>query len=204
MASDKSLKLPSGVTLQQQREFDLIAWSNQEIPKNKGNLFVFTLALVFVFMGLSYFTYQLLMGGLNNKTLIEQIGIFIFYLLTWMILLGVLSIFQSLTWIETVKISETHITVLYSGRGASKNKRFNKDIVQGLSFENYHLDGREFYPSINILFATRKFGIAGRDRQIIANWMRTNEKYQLFILLQHILKKRGWDIDFRFKDGYEK
>ena len=62
------------------------------------------------------------------------------------------------------------------GRNAPKNKRFNKDIVVGLSFENYRSGGREFYPSLNILFAARKLGISGQDREILATWMRDKRK----------------------------
>jgi hypothetical protein len=199
MDSDTALTLPQGVNHQKQQDYDIIAWSNRGIPKNKGNLFILTVALILIIAIIAYFSYKLFTDGLDNKTLLKQLGIIFFYPISWLLFLGVLAAFQTLTHLEVVKISNTHIFVMRDGRNAPKNKRFNKDVVLGLSFENYRSDGREFYPSLNILFSARKLEFSGQDREILATWMRTKEKYQLFLLLQHILKEREWDIDYRLK-----
>lgn len=199
MNSDTAPTLPQGVTHQKQQDHDIVAWSNRGIPKNKGNLFILTVALIFVIAVITYYGYKLFTGGLDNKTLLEQLVLIFFYPISWLLFLGVLAAFQTLTHLEAVKISNTHIYVMRDGRNAPKNKRFNKDVVLGLSFENYHLDGREHYPSLNILFSARKLEFNGQDREILATWMRTKEKYQLFLLLQRILKEREYDIEYRLK-----
>jgi hypothetical protein len=200
MDSELSFVMPQGVVHQKQQDYDVVAWSNQEIPINKGNFFVLTFALIFVIAFIAYFSYKLFTGGLHNMPLLQQIVILFFYIIPWLLFLGVLMSFHTLTHSEAVKISNTHISVIRTGRNTPKNKRFNKDIVLGISFERYKLNGREHYPSLNILFEARKFGINGIDREILATWMRPKEKYQLFLLLQHILKEKGWDIKFRAKE----
>lgn len=107
---------------------------------------------------------------------------------------------QSLTHSTVIEINDTYITIMHTGCNTPKNKRFNKNVVLGISFENYVLDGREVFPSLNILFTSKKWGIAGQDREPLATWMRTKEKYQLFLLLQHILQEREWDIKYQLKD----
>ena len=191
--------LPTGVHHRCEADADIIFWRNGDIPKNGGNLFPLVFAVIFAVAFVLYFSYQIFTGGLENKTLIEQIAILIFYIVCWLPLAGALSSLQSLTWFEAVKISDADITVIHSGRHAPQNKRLGKNIVVGIAFLRYQLDGREIVPSLNILYADQKAGFDGVNREILATWMRTKEKHQLFLFLQHILQERKWNIEYRLQ-----
>ena len=78
MNSDISPTLPQGVTHQKQQDYDIITWSNRGIPKKKVIFSFSQLRSSSPLLLSAYFSYKLFTDGLDNKTLLEQLGIIFF------------------------------------------------------------------------------------------------------------------------------
>lgn len=194
MEADSLPALPLGVKHKQEQDYDIVAWSNRNIAINKGLLFAFLAGLLLAIISMLLIINQLSMAFSNGMTFSEQLPIIFGIIVVGVPVVGVLFMFQSLTWFETIKISSQNIIILKSGRVAPKPKKFNKQIVLKFVFQESHDDGHTSTPSLSIVYG-EKWGNRPQQREDIAFWMRAKEKHQLFLVLQHILKQRGWNIE---------
>ncbi len=181
-----------GITYHRKPEIDLIVWSNKNVPKNQ---FFFLVGLVawFLWTAIIIYVTSLLFKerSLDEKAILAYILIF-GWLVSLFLPITLLSIFSTVT----IIISEAEIIHVRSGLLAHK-KRLKKGQVKGISFGHYNtLDGPEMLPTLNIMYQGK---LIFQKRETIALWMRTREKHQLYLLLESILKERGWDIEYRLK-----
>ncbi len=188
----QKVKLPSGVEHQHTPDHDTIGWSYRNAPINMVNFIAFLVGLLLAIISALVITYQIFSGALSDKALIEQLGIIVFFSLVWLVTFGALFTIISLTWFEAIKITNEAIIIARSGLGAPKAKGFNKKVVLELTFHTHQGDGHTFIPALSIVYGER-WGNKPLKREQLAFWMRTKEKHQLFVLLQHILRQRGWD-----------
>ncbi len=204
--------LPSGVSYSQHQDGDVIAWSYQNVPVNKG-FFTFSFIAVLLFFGVAlYFIFHFVMGSLSQATSLEKVGL-LFFLVTFVAIdIGIVLSFQGKKQLEMIKITDDEIIVRRSGLIKPKMKRFKRQglnhgvialafLWYGSGFSRYSRpiieDGGETLPTLNLIYADSIRGAAGRNREILTtHWMRTQEQYQLFLLMKNILQNKGWDIDF--------
>ena len=189
----RKAQLPLGVEHQHMPDYDIIGWSYRNTPINMVNFIAFVIGFMIAFAGALIFTYQLFSGVLSGKTLVEQIGTIVFFLLVWFVTLGALFTLISLTWFEAIKITDDMIVITRSGLGAPKSVGFTKKIVLGLAFHTDQDDGHTMIPALSIVYGER-WGNRPLKREQLAFWMRVKEKHQIFLLLQQILIERGWHI----------
>jgi hypothetical protein len=80
------------------------------------------------------------------------------------------------TWRETIKISDEHISLTYSGWGApQKGKRFSKKIFLKLVFEKYGLDDEEPL-GLYILHESQFLGFDVKKKKRFAIWMNKKDR----------------------------
>jgi hypothetical protein len=191
----EKLPLPPGVTHRHEPDADIVAWSINLKSLSWVSFLALCTGAVLAIGTLLYFTYQLFSGGMSDKTLGEQAVILVFYGLIWLMVVAVLLAFQSMTWIEGVRISDTDIVVIRSGRYApKKKKRFRKGDVLGLALDR--IESNDALPNLYIFYGNL-WGFAGGRQEILATWMRTKDRQLLFRLLKQILDARGWHIAYR-------
>ncbi len=188
--------LPTGVKHQQQQNIDTVFWSNKNIPKNKLLVVAFTFGILFVVGVTVYFTYQIYVTKLSAQTSSGKLGIVIFYLLCCLLVVGSFAMIYSLTWTEAIKISNDYIIIKHFGAFAPKMTQLTKHQVLALSFQRFHGGDQEILPSLNLLYKDNLLTSHVEKREQIAFWMRKKEKYQLFLILQTILKERDWKIKY--------
>lgn len=195
MDSDTASTLPQGVTHQKQQDYDIITWSNQDIAIDKWHVLLSLIAPFFSGAVALFFT-VLLFYSLNDSSFSFGSRIFIFFIFgfSWLFVAGSVFWLPMATRDETIKISDEHISLTYSGRGApKKEKRFSKHIFLKLVFEKYGgADDTESYPVLYILYASQFLGFDVKKKERLAIWMNKKDKYQIFLLLQQILKERNW------------
>lgn len=196
----EKLTLPPGVTHRHEPDVDIVAWSTTRESLSWISFLVLCIAVVLVVGSLLLFTYHLFSGSMSEKSLGEQAISLIFYGLVWFMFVGVLFTFESMNWVEGVQISDTDLVVIRSGRFApKKNKRFYKNVVLGLALDR--LESDDSFPNLYIFYGNL-WGFAGGRHEVLATWMRTKYKRQLFRLLQQILDAREWHIAYRENTGW--
>lgn len=194
--------LPTSITHKHQEEADVIAWSYQKTRIAKENIYILPIALLLFGAAALFITFQVLTGAISDKILFEKAGMIIFMIIMWTITAGILvSLFSLTTSCEAIHISDDKILLRYSGKGAPKSKQFNKNNLMGLAYKDgRHHGSDEALPALSIFYAPRyKGGIEEREAKF-AIWMHPEDKYQLFLFLQHIFKERGYHITYRLND----
>lgn len=165
---------------------DIITWSNRHLPPNIRLLAVFITALL-VSAPLSLFLTTQLLSDASTITLsgFEIVISIFFVVIGWAAVVGISYYLLRLTWTETVKVSNEGISLLYSGLFAPKDKQISKRRIWRLSFEKYgHERHQESRFTLNIFYDDH--------RATLAYWMRNEEIYQLFQLLEQLCKNRDW------------
>jgi len=198
--------LPTSITHQHQEVADVIEWSYQKTRIAKENIYILLIALLLFGTAALFITFQVLTGAISDKIIFEKAGVIIFMIIMWSMTVGILvSLFSLTTSCEAIHISDDKILLRYSGKGTPRSKQFNKNNLMGLSYKDgrYHAlnsDEDEALPALSIFYARRyKGGIEEREAKF-ALWMHPEDKYQLFLFLQHIFKERGYHITYRLND----
>jgi len=156
----------------------------------------FTFGFIFLLSITGYFTYQIYVTKLSDQTILGKLGIAFFYFVCWILVVGFFAVFRSLTWTEGIKISNGYIIIKRSGAFAPKTIQFAKQQVTALSFQRFHGGEQEILPSLNLMYKDSLLKVHVEKRVQLAFWMRRKEKYQLFLILQTILKERDWEIKY--------
>ncbi len=191
--------LIQGVTHHHKSDADIIYWSYQSVPKDK---FLVASYLVGVFLWTAAVIYitSLLFPNNGVRVFNEKIVLLYFSIGGWVVAFYLLRVILSLFSTEMIAISDTKI-IHKSSAPFSHTEYFNKDRIRGISFEKYAKSGEgwEMLPTLNILYSAKLLGFSYERREVVAYWMRTKEKYQLYLLLASVLKDRGWDIEYRLR-----
>ena len=182
-----------GLTYQRESDVDIITWSNKETPKNAPLYLAFVAGFIVV-TGLGIFLALRLLTDINRLrsdipiATGEIVFSLIIVLISWagVVLLGYYLI--RLSWTETIKISKDEIRLLYRGLFSPKEKRFPAHQIYRLSFERVGNErDRESRYTLNLFNLDEK-------RETLAYWIRAEENYQLFLLLDKIFTRRGWSV----------
>lgn len=204
--------LLAGVKHYHDQDGDSFTWSNQNIPINKGYI---SMLLVFGFVLFSVTLYsvnQMFSESFLARTTLEKVGVLGFFFVLVLLDIGIALEFLNRKRLEMIKITDDEIIVRRSWWISQKTKRFKRQGLDrgviALSFLRYGSglsrassnpmleEGGEGQPSLNIIYADSMRGASGRNREILAHWMRPEEKFQLFLMLKSVLQNRGWEIDF--------
>jgi hypothetical protein len=173
---------------------DIITWSNRHLPRNL-RLFAVFIIVLFVSAPLSLFLTAQLLSDASTITLsgFEIVTSIFFVIVGWGAVVGTSYYLLRLTWTETIKVSNEGISLLYSGLLAPKGKQISERRIWRLSFEKYgHERHQESRFTLNIFYDDH--------RATLAYWMRNEEIYQLFLLLEQIFNDRDWS--FQIKSEY--
>ena len=191
MTNPQISKLFPGLTYHRESDVDIICWSNKKTPKNKALYLAFVAGLA-ISAALGIFLTARLVNDINRLwsgipvATGEIVFAFGIVAISWgaVMLMGYYLI--RLSWTETIKISNDEIRLLYSGLLSPKEKRFLANQIYRLSFERVGNErDRESRYTLNLFNLDEK-------RQTLAYWIRAEENYQLFLLLDKIFARRGW------------
>ncbi len=190
---------PPSITHHHKSDADIIYWSYRSVPKDK---FLIASYLVGIFLWIAAIIYitSLLFTNNEARVFMAKVVLLYFSIGGWVVTFYWLTVILSLFSTEIIAISNTKIIHKQSGP-FSHNEYLNKDRIRGISFEKYAKSGEgwEMLPTLNILYSSKFLGFSIERREVFAYWMRTKEKHQLYLLLESILKRRGWDIEYRLK-----
>lgn len=171
---------------------DVITWSNKDTPKNTPLYLAFIATLIIVVPLAVFLTIRLVNDvGLSSNVMLttgELLFSAFIVLVSWGAVAGISYYLMRLSWTETIKISDDEIRLLYSGPLAPKGKRFSANQIYRLSFEKVGNErDRETRFTLNIFNLDDK-------RETLAYWIRAEENYRLFLLLDKIFSERGWSV----------
>jgi|GEM_PF-3472865 len=192
MCEPNIYQLFSGLTHHNEPDVDIITWSNRETPKNIWLYLAFIGALV-VTIPLALFLTSLLFDDLYNQAgLSLSTGELLFsgfmVVASWVAVVAISHYLIRLSWTESIKISKDELSLHYSGLFSPKAKRFTSNQIWRLSFERVGNErDRETRFTLNFFDLNDK-------RHTLAYWIRDDENYQLFLLLNKIFEARGWSV----------
>ena len=191
--------LPQGVQHQQNQDVDAIIWSNKDIVTNKFLVLAFTLALLLIIAIMAYFTYQIYVARLSGEIFLSKFGTAVVYLFCGLMSLGLFFQLYSLTRIEVIQITDENVFVRELGLFAPKPTRLPKHQVTALFFHRHDSGEPESQHSLNLMYNhnDRKRSSHWDKRLQLAFWMRTEDKQKLYFVLENIMRRRGWDIEYR-------
>lgn len=185
-----------GLTHRRQPDVDTITWSNRHIPKNTLLYSGYLVGLV-VITPIALFLSVRLIDDLRpvaeNVSLgRSELAISIFFVLaSWGGIATISHYLVRLSWTETIKVSNEEIWLHYNGLFAPPSKRIAGSRIWCLSFERV---GNERDQESR--FTLNLFDIDDK-RQPLAYWIRAEESYRLFLLLEAIFNRRGWSVQSR-------
>ncbi len=192
----KGTEFLPGLWVSQTPEVDTITWSNRHIPRHQALYFSF-IAAFSISLSLSLFLTISLLRDLSftsGPVFISpiELGIsLIFIVLCWICVLFTSYYLISISWTETIRISDETIQICYSGLFSPKNKVIEANRIWCLAFERIGNE-RDQEPR----FTLNLFDIDDR-RQLLAYWIKTEENFKLFLLLEKIFDQRHWDLQNR-------
>ena len=189
-------KLFPGLTLQRSLKMDTITWANGQIPKHQLLYLAFVIGLIVVagiglFLTIRLFDDLYGQPGLVTLRTSELVISSFFVGISWLGVGGIAYQLVRLSWIETIQISDAEICLAYRGLFAPKAKCIPADRIWCLSFERV---GNERDQETR--FTLNLFDIDDK-RLILAYWIRAEENYQLFLLLERIFAQRQWLVQSR-------
>ncbi|MCP4425271.1 MAG: hypothetical protein GY803_12315 [Chloroflexi bacterium] len=103
--------LPSGVIHRHEPDVDIVTWSAKRDSLAWGNLLGLGVGGIFIVGVLLLFTRLLFSDQTSDKSFGDWVVILIVYGIVWFMVVGVLYAFQSMIWIEEVRIFDTDIVV---------------------------------------------------------------------------------------------
>ena len=176
-----------------------VVWSNRQIPKNNYRVVAF-IAGWLIFTALAIFLTTGFLRDINflrigipqsNVTLVISL---LFMFASWWATIYATYYLLRFTWTETIRVSNDDLSILFTGLLTPKGKDISKDDIRRLSFEKIvNLRERESRLTLNIFHANQ--------REILAYWLRQEEKYQLYLLLKNIFSARGWEnVEYKAED----
>lgn len=184
---------------------DIVTWANKDLPKDIISIVVFSLTVfavpiiltVILRVALFELLLQVLELGLLRffrefplQTLV--VGILMFVWLGAVYL--VVGMFRCLFWVEAVVISDRYIVLSRKGFWSPKEKRFRKEDVEFIGYGRYDpWNEGQLRISLDVVYQYKLLGLLpGIQSEELATFLRKKEKYQLFLYLQTVLKKRDW------------
>ena len=185
-------QLFSGLTYRNEPDIDIITWSNRQTPKNTWLFLAFVGSLI-VTIPLAIFLTSLLFDDLYGQAGLRLgTGELLFsgfmVVASWVGVVAISYYLIRLSWTESIKISEDELSLHYSGLFSPKQRRFSSNQIWRLSFERVGNErDRESRFTLNVFDLNDK-------RHTLAYWIRDDENYQLFLLLNKIFDTRGWSV----------
>lgn len=194
-----------GLVHRHEPDVDVITWSNKDTPKNTPLYLAFIGGLIVAAPLAIFLTIRLFndIVGVGNNIILTtgELLVSAFIVLAgWGAVAGMSYYLIRLSWTESIRISNNELRLTYSGPLAPRGKRFAANQIWRLSFERVGNErDREARFTLNI------FNLDDR-RETLAYWIRAEENYQLFLLLDKIFKQRGWSVqstsDFSSKSPF--
>lgn len=194
-----------GLVHRHEPDVDVITWSNKDTPKNTPLYLAFIGGLIVaaplaIFLAIRLFNDIVGVGNNIILTTGELLVSAFIVLAGWGAVAGMSYYLIRLSWTESIRISNDELRLIYSGPLAPRGKRFTANQIWRLSFERVGNErDRESRFTLNI------FNLDDR-RETLAYWIRAEENYQLFLLLDKIFKQRGWSVqsksDFSSKSSF--
>ena len=185
-----------GLKLHQTPEMDTITWSNKLIPKNKTLYITFIISLIILVLLGTFLTLRLvddlfLAGDHIALSTSELVVSSFFVFVSWIAVAAICYYLLRISWTEKITISNAEMRLDYSGLLAPKEKSFAAHRIWCLSFERVGNErDQESRFTLNIFDIDDK-------RQTLAYWIRAEENYKLFLLLEKIFEQRGWSVQSR-------
>jgi len=192
----KTEELFPGLTFQRAATVDTITWSNRRIPKNSllyaGFIAGLLLAIPLALFLTSRLLTDLSRAGQNLTLNTGELMIAAFFILaSWGAIVIIGHYLIRLSWVETIKISNDELLLQYQGLFAPRSKSITAHRIWCMSFERV---GNERDQESR--FTLNLFDIDDK-RQILAYWLRAEENYRLFLLLETLFHQRGWSVQTR-------
>ena len=185
-----------GLTVRLSADVDTISWINRHIPKHQTLYITYILSLI-VATGLGSFLSIRLYDDLSRQSEVitlttSEVVISLFFVsLSWIGVIAIVYYLLRLSWHETIQISDTKLCLRYDGLLSPKEKCIPADRIWCLSFEKV---GNERDQETR--FTLNLFDIDDK-RVTLAYWIRAEENYQLFLLLEKIFAQRQWLVQSR-------
>ena len=197
LASDSTVQeLFPGLTWQRSAKMDTITWANSQIPKHQILYIAFIISLIIVagiglFLTIRLFDDLYGQFGFVTLTTSELVISSFFVGVSWLAVVIIVYQLVRLSWHETIQVSNAEICLIYTGLLAPKAKCIPAERIWCLSFEKV---GNERDQETR--FTLNLFDIDDK-RLTLAYWIRAEENYQLFLLLEKIFAQRQWLVQSR-------
>lgn len=192
-------ELPKGIKHLHKPEVDVIAWSNQRVKLNLKNLVALSIGCGLTVIVLLLFSDNLFFTPwYEGKSWWEILFTALFYLVPFLLLLGLLFGLASLKGMESISISDDNVIIRRSSFGAPKPKRLTQRNIFKMYYGRNVGDGHG--TSINCRFVIFHGDIlkdaGGMKLEELGQWLTDDDLWQVYRLVRQICRERGWRIRF--------